>query len=91
VAAYAIEHNAEIHSNDTDFARFPTSSGSIRFSSHAYEPLDAPNPGEASGGSAQHGDVVTQHQQFDILRCRPASEQHHQLPKLNEDQIKQPH
>jgi uncharacterized protein len=23
LAAYAIEHNAEMHSNDTDFARFP--------------------------------------------------------------------
>jgi hypothetical protein len=26
-------------------------------------------------GSARHGDFVTQHQEFDILGCRPAAEQ----------------
>jgi hypothetical protein len=41
------------------------------------------------GGSAQHGDFVTQHQELDVLRRRRAGEQHQQVHQLKEDQAEQ--
>jgi hypothetical protein len=38
-------------------------------------------------GSAQHGDFVTQHQEFDVLGRRRAAEQQHQVQQTQEDQI----
>jgi len=40
-------------------------------------------------GSAQHGDFVAQHQEFDVLGCRRAAEQQQQVHKLEEDQVEQ--
>ncbi|MGH3798218.1 MAG: hypothetical protein ACRDR6_16930 [Pseudonocardiaceae bacterium] len=40
-------------------------------------------------GSAQHGDFVTQHQEFDVLGRRRAGEQHQQVQQAQEDQIQQ--
>ena len=41
------------------------------------------------GGSAQHGDFVAQHQEFDVLRRRRAAEQQREVQQLQEDQIQQ--
>jgi hypothetical protein len=40
-------------------------------------------------GCAQHGDFVTQHQEFDVLGLRRAAEQQQQVHKLEEDQVEQ--
>jgi hypothetical protein len=40
-------------------------------------------------GSAQHGDFVAQHQEFDVLGRRRAAEQQQEVQQLQEDQIQQ--